>query len=284
MSRGVAPSPAMPNEVRRDRFWAVGSEDSLLSQAELAVGAVSSILRDSDLRKVTPCPLRRLWLFCFKKPLLYVQAPSSILFFIVSILLTDRLFLILWQVATCAKGLARRASLTEGFTKAAKSYKAKVAYLTSERAGLRAQIRDLTEKLVKHRSDLKHASTARARAEDRENKARKDVKVAEDELRLTREELQVVKGDLCAKVTTLDWVCQEALEAGNSMKLFMEELDKLQMDLERQEALASRRGEVIAELKDEACTQWASGWLAFKRRASRVPGLNFNIQFFDEEV
>ena len=51
-SWGAAPSSAMPDEVRRDRFGAVGSEDSLLSHAELAVGAVSSILRDSDLRKV----------------------------------------------------------------------------------------------------------------------------------------------------------------------------------------------------------------------------------------
>ena len=74
-------------------------------------------------------------------------------------------------MATYAKGLARRASLTEGSAKAAKSYKAKVASLTSERAGLRAQIRDLTKELVKHRSDLKHASTARARAEDKEKKA-----------------------------------------------------------------------------------------------------------------
>ena len=46
------PFPAMPNEVRRDRFGAVGSEDSLLSHAELAVGVVSSILCDSDLGKV----------------------------------------------------------------------------------------------------------------------------------------------------------------------------------------------------------------------------------------
>ena len=50
---------------------------------------------------------------------------------------------------------------------------------------------------------------------------------------------------------------------GSSMELFTEEVGKLQMDLERQKALASRRGEVITELKDEACSQWASGWLAF---------------------
>ena len=59
---------------------------------------------------------------------------------------------------------------------------------------------------MKHMSDLKHASTARARAEDREREARKDVKVSEDQLRLAREELQAIKGDLCAKVTTLEWV------------------------------------------------------------------------------
>ena len=53
----------------------------------------------------------------------------------------------------------------------------------------------------------------------------------------------------------------------------------------RQEALANRRGEVIAELKDEACTQWASGWLAFQRRASRAfLDLEFNNQLSDEEV
>ena len=76
---------------------------------------------------------------------------SSIFFFIVSVLLAD--FLVFWQVATYAKGLARRASLTEGSARVEKSYKAKVASLTSERAGLQAQIRDLTEEIVKHRSD-----------------------------------------------------------------------------------------------------------------------------------
>ena len=156
-------------------------------------------------------------------------------------------------MATYTKGLARRACLTEGSAKVAKAYKAKVASLTSERADLRAQIRDLNEELVKHRSNLKHASTARAQAKDREKKARKDVKVVKDELRLAREELQAVKGDLCAKVTTLDWVRQEALEARNSMERLTEELGKLWMDLERQEALASWRGKVIAELRDEAC-------------------------------
>ena len=74
-------------------------------------------------------------------------------------------------MATYEKGLARRASLTEGSAKATKSYRAKVASLTSERASLQAQIRELIEELVKHRSDLKHASVAMARAYDKEKKA-----------------------------------------------------------------------------------------------------------------
>ena len=74
-------------------------------------------------------------------------------------------------MVTYAKGLARRASLTEGSARAAKSYKAKVASLTSKRVGLQAQIRELTEELVKHRSNLKHASVARARGEDKEKEA-----------------------------------------------------------------------------------------------------------------
>ena len=132
---------------------------------------------------------------------------------------------------------------------------------------------------------MKHASTVRARAEDKEKKARKDMKVAEDELRFVREELQAVKGDLRVKVMMLDGVRQEALDAGSSVECLTEELGKLRMDLERQEALASHRGEVIAKLRDEACTQWACGWLAFQRRASKAfPDLEFNIHLSYEEV
>ena len=91
------------------------------------------------------------------------------------------------------------------------------------------------------------------------------MKVIEDELRLAREELQAVKGDLWAQMAALELARQEALEASNSMECLTEELGKLRMGLTRQQALASRMGEVIAELKDKECTQWASGWLAFQR-------------------
>ena len=66
--------------------------------------------------------------------------------------------------------------------------------------------------------------------------------------------MQVVKGNLWAKVAALEWACQEALKAGNFVEGLTEELGRLRIDLERQEALVSRRGKVIAVLRDEACT------------------------------
>ena len=42
----------MRGDVGNDRFEAEGGEDSLFTNAELAVGAVLSILQDSDLKKV----------------------------------------------------------------------------------------------------------------------------------------------------------------------------------------------------------------------------------------
>ena len=130
-------------------------------------------------------------------------------------------------MATYAKGLARRASLTEGSARAAKSYKAKVTSLTFKKADLQAQIRELTEELMKHRSDLKHASVVRAWAEDKEKEAQKDAKVIEEELRLTKEELQAFKGDLWAKMAALELARQGALEAGNSVECLTKELGRL---------------------------------------------------------
>ena len=72
-SWGAAPPPVMLNEVTgdRDRFKASGSEDSLLSHEKLAVGAISSILRDSDLRKVDA-------LFVEKALALLLQGTASV--------------------------------------------------------------------------------------------------------------------------------------------------------------------------------------------------------------
>ena len=52
----------------------------------------------------------------------------------------------------------------------------------------------------------------------------------------------------------------------------------LRGDLQRREAMFRQRGGVIAEIKDKACTLWAFGWLAFRRRAAKAfSGLDFNL-------
>ena len=48
--------------------------------------------------------------------------------------------------------------------------------------------------------------------------------------------------------------------------------------------MVSQRDGVIAGLRDEACTLWASRWLPFRHRAAKAfPGLDFNFQVPDEE-
>ena len=45
------PPPSIPEDLGREHLEADGDEDSLLSNAELVAGAISSILRDSDLKR-----------------------------------------------------------------------------------------------------------------------------------------------------------------------------------------------------------------------------------------
>ena len=118
----------------KDCFGTEGDEDSLLINSELATGAISSILRDFDLKRAdsmsveealalslqgaaTVCPDAFICSFhcCFKPSLNFIS------------------FL---QMATYMRSLARRASFAEDSTRAAKAYKAKVASLTSEKADL----------------------------------------------------------------------------------------------------------------------------------------------------
>ena len=95
------------------------------------------------------------------------------------------------QVATHLKGLAKKAKLNESHDKAARAYKARVASLTSERAELRGRLQRMIEEVVKLKSDLKHTTSARARAEGREDEVRNSLTATEGELREVRDELRV---------------------------------------------------------------------------------------------
>ena len=150
--------------------------------------------------------------------------------------------------------------------------------LTFERAELQARIRSLTNNVTGYKSDLKHTLTAKARAEDREKKAIEGLRVVEDELRVVKEEFQASREELCSKATALDRAHREASEAESSVERLAEEYSVLRGDLQRWEAMVGHRDGVIAKLKDEACTLWASGWLAFQRKAIKAfSGLDFDF-------
>ena len=81
-------------------------------------------------------------------------------------------FISFLKMATYMKSLPRRASFVEGSTRVVKAYKAKVASLTFEKANLQSLMQRLVEVAAKYESDFKQTTTTKARAEDKEKKAR----------------------------------------------------------------------------------------------------------------
>ena len=120
-------------------------------------------------------------------------------------------------MATHLKSLAKRAKLNEGHVKATRAYKARVASLPSERAELRARMKNMMEETVTLNSDLRHTSMVQARAEGREEKALDGLRVAEGELREVRDELQTAHNDLL--------VARDGLQAAQTeLQIVREEL------------------------------------------------------------
>ena len=86
------------------------------------------------------------------------------------------------------------------------------------------------------------------------------------------------------KTALLDGARREVFEAVNSAERLIEECRGLRGDLHQQVTLVAQRDEVIGRLRDEACTQWVSGWLAFQRRAANAyPGLDCNFDIPSDE-
>ena len=86
------------------------------------------------------------------------------------------------------------------------------------------------------------------------------------------------------KTALLDKARREASEAISYVGRLTEECRGLRGDLHQQVTLVAEQDEVIGRLRDEACTQWAFGWLAFQRKAaSAYPGLDFNFDIPSDE-
>ena len=112
-----------------------------------------------------------------------------------------------------------------------------------------------------------------------------ELQSSQNELRVTRVELCAARDELRNKAALLDGARREASKAVSSIERLTEEFHGLRGDLQRQENLVVQRDGAITSLRDEACTQWASGWLAFQRKAANAyPGLDlhFDIPSYEE--
>ena len=95
---------------------------------------------------------------------------------------------------------------------------------------------------------------------------------------MAREELRAARDELHNKAALLNRARREAFEATSSIERLTDECHGLRGDLQRQETLVVQRDGAIASLRDEACTQCASGWLAFQMRvADAYPGMDLNF-------
>ena len=81
------------------------------------------------------------------------------------------------------------------------------------------------------KSDLKHTSTAKARAEDREKNAIEALRVVQDEMRVVKEEFQAAREELCTKAAALDQAYQEVSKPESFVERLAEECNALRGDL-----------------------------------------------------
>ena len=115
---------------------------------------------------------------------------------------------------------------------------------------------------------------------------RDELLTSQGELQESKEELRSIRDDLHDKTALLDGARRKATEAASSAERLTEECRGLRGDLHQQITLVAQRDEVIGRLRNQANTQWASGWLAFQQKdANAYPGLDFNFDLpSDEEV
>ena len=142
------------------------------------------------------------------------------------------------QVATHLKGLAEKAKLNEKHVKIARIYKARAASFTYERAELQKRVQRMTTEVERLKSDLKHTTSVRVRAERREDEARSSLSAVEGQLQEVRGELQVAQNDLIetrdglqSAQYELQVVRDELITSRGELREYQEELRVVNGDL-----------------------------------------------------
>ena len=105
-----------------------------------------------------------------------------------------------------------------------------------------------------------------------------ELRAVTNDLNNKEAELEAVRQEVSKNKTLLDTARHEHSEAALSSERLDEECRGLRADLLQQTDMVSQRDEVIRQLRNQAGAQWASGWLAFQQKATRVySDLDFNF-------
>ena len=126
------------------------------------------------------------------------------------------------------------------------------------------ELREVRDDLRAAQNDLLEARDGMQSAQYELQIVRDELLTSQGELRECKEELLAIKDDLREKTALLDGARREATKAASSVEHLIEEYRGLRGDLHQQITLVAQRDEVIRRLRDQAGTQWASGWLAFQ--------------------
>ena len=80
-------------------------------------------------------------------------------------------------------------------------------------------------------------------------------------------QLEITRREVLEGKVLLETARHESSEVVNSSGRLSEECRGLRTELHQRDSMVAQRDEVIRQLRDQAGAQWASGWLAFQRKA-----------------
>ena len=91
-------------------------------------------------------------------------------------------------------------------------------------------------------------------------------------------QLEAARREVSEGKMLLETARREHSEAANSSERLSEECHGLRADFLQQVNMVAQRDEVIRQLRDQTGAQWASGWLAFQPKVTRMyPDLDFDF-------
>ena len=202
------------------------------------------------------------------------------------------------KVATLTSERAELQGRAQHMSEEMERLKSDLKHTSSARARAESREVEVRSSLTTAEGELREARSELRALQSELVEFQEGLKSTEGELQLAKEELitsrgerwdlqaelRAVTNDLNNKEAQLEAARQEVSEgkmlletarceyseAANSSERLSEECHGLRADLLQQVDMVAQRDEVIRQLRDQAGAQWASGWLAFQKKATRT--------------